>query len=59
MIFYIKCLNNIEINSCLLNIDKSSGKIIVAKLNNTPNSNIDTTNVVIKIRTESFDETKK
>lgn len=52
-------VNNIEINSCLLNIDKSSGKIIVAKLNNTPNSNIDTTNVVIKIRTESFDETKK
>ena len=58
---------NLEINSCLLNIDKSSGKISVGKLNNTSSiSDIDTipsinpgTNVVIKIRTESFDETKK
>jgi len=108
---------NLEINSCLLNIDKSSGKISVGKFgasrsvsggerlehgcdrtpstnvygvpslfatltpgafgygslqseqkcsNSILNSNIDTspsinpgTNIVIKIRTESFDETKK
>ena len=50
-------VNNIEINSCLLNIDKNSGKISVGKSSSILNSNIDTANVVIKIRTESFDET--